>query len=813
MAVTIAGLRFGMVNLRAAVRPLLQQPSFTMVAVLTIAIGIGANAALFSVYDQLVLNPISAPDPASLVAVVTRNTQLNVVVPNISWPRYVEVKAHAPAFASIGIAAFDSLTLTGQGEPLALNAQRIDASLLPTLGVLPAKGRNFTADEDVPNGPAVCIISHELWQTVFGGRDSIVGEIITLNGQPWQVIGILPPRMTAPFRQVQVFAPRVFEVGGLTRAQVDIGSVYAQAIGRLAPGATIAQASEQLAAISRNYREQFGSKLDATAPSEAQGFVDQLVGAIQPTFLTLLGAVAFVLLIACANVAALFLGRLNARHKEIAVRQSLGASRIQILAQFVTESAVFSAIGGALGLLVAMWALQAMQSTLAPQLPPNTILTLNLRAVGFAALASLVSAVLIGLAPAWNASRPNVVAALKEGARGSTSRGGRLRAALIVGEVALSVVLLVGSALLLLSFMKLQQTAPGFDAGGVATATISAPPVRYGTPVQQADFFARVVDALKSNPQVSDAAVAIGLPLSGFQPRAPYQYEGQPVLPLAQRPFAQLCIVSEDYFRLLRIPFVEGRAFSDADRQGAPFVAIINESLARRIFPGQSALGKTLLRGANSEIKSVIVGVIRDVKSLGLNVPAPDEMYFSVRQLPRPTIAVVARTSGDPAALQSIIRSAVASVDKDQPITFFATLDSNVANSLGTQRLVALLTTIFAGIALVLSAVGLYSVLAYAVSQRVPEIGIRMALGAHPGQVIGMVMRSGARLVAAGLIAGVAGAAAVARLIQSLLFNVAPMDPWIYLGVIALFSTVAALASLLPSWRASKIDPVVALQQ
>lgn len=802
-----------MVNVRAAIRPLLQHPGFTAIAVVTIAIGIGANAALFSVYDQLVLRPVSAPDPQSLVSIATRNPQLNVLVPNISWPRYVEVKANAPAFASVGIAAFDSMTLTGNGEPLALNAQRIDSTLLPTLGVLPLRGRNFTADEDVPNGPDVCIISHELWQTQFGGRDGIVGETITLNGRPWQIVGVMPPHMTVPFRQVQVFAPRVFEVAGLTQVQVDAGSIYAQAIGRLAPGATIDQARAQLTAITRRYGEQFGGKLDANAPSEPQLLVETLAGSLQPTFRTLLGAVAFVLLIGCANVASLFLGRLNTRHKEIALRQSLGASRAQILLQFVTESVVFSTIGGALGLLVAMWALWAMRSSLATQLPPNTILTLNPRAVGFAALATLASALLVGFAPAWQASRRNVVDALKEGSRGSTSRGGRFRSTLIVAEVALSVVLLVGSTLLLLSFVKLQQTAPGFDPSGVATAIISAPAARYATPAQQADFFESVVDALKTNPQVTSAAISIGLPMSGFQPRAPYQYEGQPFLPLGQRPMAQLNIVSEDYFKLLHIPVVSGRAFTDSDRQGAPTVAIINESLAKRIFPDQPALGKTLIRGANSEIKAEIVGIVRDVKSLGLNVPAPDEMFFPVRQLPRPTVGLVAKTTGDPAALQAIMRAAVAAVDKDQPITFFTTLDTNIANTLGSQRLVALLTTIFAAVALGLSALGLYSVLAYMVTQRVQEIGIRMALGAHPSQVIGLIMRSGARLVAIGLVVGVAGAAGVTRLIQSLLFNVASMNPLVYLGVVVLFSAVAALACLMPSLRASRIDPVVALQQ
>jgi predicted permease len=800
-----------MPNLQSAVRSLLKAPAFTLVAVLTIAVGIGANTALFSVYDQLVLNPVRIPDPDSLLAITTRNTVINASVPNVSWPRYREISRRSQALASTGITAFDSFTLTGNGDPLALTAQRVDATFFPTLGVLPAIGRNFTKEEDVPNGPAVCLISHTLWQTQFGGRD-IVGGSITLNGQPWTVIGVMPAEMTPPFRQVQLWAPRVFEVAGLTQAQVEAGALYAQPIARLKPGVTLAQVREELLALSRGYQQEFAGNLDANHPNEAQTFVDNLTGPLQPTFLTLLGAVAFVLLIACANVASLFLGRLTARHKEIALRQSLGASRGQVIRQLLAESLLFSAAAGMLGVAVALWALWALQSTLALQLPPNVTLSLNGRAVGFTVLVTVVCAGLVGLAPAWQATRTSLVDALKEGARGSTARGGRFRAALIVAEVALSVVLLVGSTLLLLSFLRLQQTSPGFDPTGAANAIVSLPPGRYLTPAQQADFFVRAAEALKAHPQVRGAAAVIGLPMSGFSPRSPYGVDGQPILPLAQRPLAQLSLVTEDYFDLLRMTFVEGRAFTAADRQGSPNVAITNESLAKKLFPGQSALGKVLLRGAKSEVKSEIVGVVRDVKTLGINVPAPDEIYHPARQAPRPTMALVARIDGDPNALQPIMRAAVASIDKDQAITFFATLESNIASSLGTQRLMALLTTIYAGIALVLSAVGLYSVLAYAVSQRVPEIGIRMALGADRGRVIGLIMQSGARLVAAGLALGLAAAMAVARLIESLLFNVAPLDPAIYGGVLALFSAVAALACLLPSLRASRIDPVVALQ-
>jgi len=801
-----------MSDLRNAVRALRSSPGFSLVAILTIAVGIGANSALFSVYDRLVLNPVTIPSPRSLVAIWVNNPQLNFNAPALSWPRYEEIRSQARSFASIGISAFDNFTLTGNGDPEQLNGLRVSATFFPTLGVMPATGRNFTAEEDVPNGAAVCIISHELWQTRFGSRP-IVGEMITLNGQRWQVVGITPPHLSPPFAQVQLFAPRVFEVGGLTSTQVQAGAGYAQAIARLAPDVTLQQSKSELAAISRASKERFATRLDANNTAEPLMFVASLVGNLEPTFYTLIGAVSFVLLIACANVASLFLGRLTARQKEIAVRQSLGATRGRVVRQFLIESLVFSAVAGALGMLFALWALYGIQLLVASQLPPNTTLTLNVRTLLFTAGVTVVTALLVGLAPALQASRSQLVDVLKDGARGSSGeRGRRFRGVLIVAEVALSVVLLIGSSLLLASFLQLQRTPPGFEAKGAAAAFVGVPAARYTTPARQAQFFSDVIERLRAHPGVTDAAAGIGLPVSGFNPRSPYSVGGRPVLPLPQRPLANLGIVSNDYFRLMRIGFVAGRAFNADDREGAPGVCIVNESLARRLFPGESAIGHIILRGRDAELKAEIVGVIRDVKTNGLNAPTPDEIYYPMRQLPRPGMAVVARTTEDPATLQAAIRAAVAAVDKDQPISFFATLETNVAQSLGTQRIVASLTAIFAGLALVLSAVGLYAVLAYAVSQRRGEIGIRMALGAKPGQVVRMVLSGGLRLVAIGLIIGLAASTGVARMIRTLLFNVRPIDPVVYGGVALLFTIVATFACLIPSLRAARVDAMIALR-
>jgi putative ABC transport system permease protein len=801
-------------DLKYAVRSLLKTPGFTLVAVLTIAVGIGANTALFTVFNRLILNPVTLPSPSTLVAIWSVNPSLNFNAPALSWPRYEEIRKHSRTLASVADSAFDNFTLTGNGEPEQLNGLRITASFFPTLGLPPLLGRNFTPAEDAPNGPAVAILSHELWQTRFGGRTTIVGENIQLNGQSWQVVGIMPPKLSNPFGQTQVFTPRPFEVAGLTPVQVQNGASYTQPIGRLAPGVTLAQANAELAALGRSYAKEFSTRLDAQNSNEARAYIETLVGNLRPTFYTLLGAVAFVLLIACANVASLFLGRLSARHKEIAVRQSLGASRGQIVRQFLLESLLFSAVAGGLGIVFSLWALSAIESSVAAQLPPNTTLALDWTALAFTGGVTLFSALLVGLVPALQASNPQLAESLKDTARGSSggARSGRFRAGLIVAEVALSVVLLVGSGLLLFSFLKLQRTPPGFSARGVASAFVGIPPNRYKTNPEQAQFFNQVIERLQTIPQVKAAAAVIGLPLGGFGPVSPYSVGGRPVLPLSQRPLAGFRVVSEDYFKLLQIPLREGRMFSPQDRDGAPGVCVINESFAKRLFPGEPALGKILLRGRDAEIKVEIVGIIGDVKTNGLNAPPPDEVYYPMRQLGRPGMALVARTDGDPNALQSILRSAVASVDKDQPISFFQTMDTAIAQSLGVQRIVASLTAIFAGIALVLAAVGLYSVLAYAVAQRTSEIGIRMALGAQPGQVVALILRGGLKLVALGLVVGLAAAAGTARLIQSLLFSVEPFDPLIYGGVAVLFALIAAIACLLPSLRASRVDPLIALR-
>ena len=797
-------------DLKVAVRALRTRAGFSTAVVLTMAVAIGANTAIFSVYDRLVLNPVRIPDPSSLISIWFNNPIRNVQTPNMSVPWYEAVRAEARSFAALGISAFDSFTLTGAGEAAQLTGLRVSASFLPTIGIAPAKGRNFRDDEDVANGPAVCIVSHELWQRQFGGRESLVGETIQLNGMAWEVVGIMPPRLTAPFGQVQVFAPRVFEVGGLTPAQIAGGAGYAQAVARLKPGATMEQARAELGAISAGYKARFPANVDAANISEPRPFVAALVSGFAPTMYTLLGAVACVLLIACANVASLFLSRLLQRRKEIAVRLSLGATRAAIVRQFLIESLMFSIAAGVLGVLIALLALAALQPVIAAQLPANAV-ALNWRALAFTAAVTLLSTILTGLFPALQASRADVVEHLKNNSRGtSTAQGGRVRQVLIVSEVMLSVMLLIGAALLLVSFVKLQRAAPGFEPAGTAGAFVALPQARYATPQQQTEFFDQVIATLRAQPGVTDAAAAFSPPLTGGA-RTTYVVAGQPQPPIGQRPIVGINSVSDGYFRLLGIRLAEGRGFTADDRLTSPLVCVINETFARRVFPGQPAIGQALLFGAANR-RVEVVGVIRDVKSAGVNAPTPDEAYFPLSQRARPGLAVLAKTAGDPAALQGAIRRAVATVDKSQAISFFATMEANLALSLATQQLVATLTGLFAAVALVLSLTGLYAVLAYVVSQRTPEIGIRMALGATRRQVVALVMRSGLALVAIGLALGLGGAAAASRLIRQQLFGIEPLNILLYAAVAGLFAVVATLACLGPSLRASRIDPLVAFR-
>ena len=802
-------------DLKFAFRSLAKNPGFTAVAVLTIAVGIGANTALFSIFNQLVLHPLDLPDASRIVRIWTNNKERNVVGPVMSVPKFELFRDTQTTFSAIDASAFNSAVLTRDGaEPEQLSALNVTASFVPTLGLQLTLGRNFTKEEDALNGPPVCLLGYDIWKTRFGQRETIVGETIMLNGVGTTVVGILPMKLPGPIAFVQMLSPWPFSPPGLTTAQLQGGAGFLQVTARLKPGVSYAQADAEVRTISKRYAQANPGRLDANNENELRTWIEELVGPVRPTFVMLLTAVGFVLLIACANVSSLFLGRLSARHKEIAVRLSMGATRRQLIRQFLTEAGVFCTLATLLGVLLAVWSLEGFQRLLSNQLPANTVFTLDPLTLGFTITLSVLASLIIGFVPALQASRVDLAEVLKDSARSAPggTRGSRFRGFLIVAEVTLSVVLLIGSGLLLSSFLKLQSTPPGFTTRGVASAFINLPAQRYATKAQQAEFYYQVVSRLRANPQVKSASAALSLPISGFGPRGVYAVEGRPIPPTSERAIAALNFVSEDYFSMLRIPLQAGRLFSSADLEKSPGVVVINASFAKRLFPDKSAVGQVLLRGQKADIKLEIVGIVGDVKAQGLNTPPPDIMYLPLRQWGGVGMTLAVSTAGDPAAMQAVLRTAVAEVDKTQAIAFFTTMESALQQSLGNQRLSAWLTGVFASIALLLSAVGLYSVLAYAVTQRTSEIGIRMALGADKGQVIFLILSQGMKLVALGLVIGYGLAAAGTRLLSTLLYQVQPLDPFVFGGVGVLFLFVAVIACLLPSLRAARVDPLVALR-
>jgi predicted permease len=801
-------------NLGYAFRQLVKAPLLTSSAVLSLALAISANTALFSIFDQLILRPHSFKEPSTLVRVWSNNPKVGFAAPQVSLMKYELIRDEQKVFAQTAGSSFSSFSFARTGaEPEQVIGQRVTEGFFRVLGVEPVRGRGFSLDEDRPGAPPVVVVSHEFWQTRLAGLDRALGSPIRLNGVEHTLIGILPPRLSQPYAGAQVFITHAWEPSALLPSQVQAGASYLQITARLKDGVSFEEANKEVAMLGKRYEAAHASRLDAQTPNEIRTLTEELAGNLRPTLRLLLAAVAAVLLIACANVSNLFLASLSARSKEIAVRLSMGAEGRHLIRQFLMESLLFSVIATFVGAFLGRLALSAIAQAAVNQLPPNTTFTFNGLTFAFMAGICVLSAVIVGLVPALQASKVGLADVLKDAARGAPggTKGTRFRSGLVVVQVATSVILLLGSALLLVSFYRLQSTPPGVTTAGVATAFVSAPVERYKTPAEQAEFYRQVIERLKSVPQVKEAAVVFGLPLNG-SPIAPYTVFGSQVLPLAERPLANLHIVGDDLFKVLNIPLREGRFMNAQDRDGGPSVCLINESFAKRIFPNKSAVGKTLLRGRDAEVHVQIIGVVADVKSNGLAAPPPDAIYYSFTQMGKPAANIVARVDGDPNTLQPVMRTAVAQVDANQPISFFQTMDNVLQQSTGFQKLLAGLVAIFASVALVLTAVGLYSVIAYSVSQRTSEIGIRMAMGAQPGQIVSHVLSDGMKLVFVGLAVGLAGAINSAHLMTSLLFSITPVDPALYTAVTVLFATIAALACIVPARRAARIDPLRALR-
>jgi len=801
-----------MSELRYALRQLLKSPGFTLVAIVGLALGIGANVAFFSVVDSVFLRPLPYREPDRLVRLSSTNESQNLRRVGFSYTRFLAVQAQQQVFGELALSTGNAFTLTGRGDPEQLIGLQASAALLPALGLQPAIGRNFSPAEDSPGDEHVVLISHEMWQQRFNRDPSVLGQTLTLDGAPYVIIGVLPEAATAfPLNQLQIWTPRPAEVPFLVQSQLTGGGFFFQVIARLRPGVSLTQAREAMNVVAANYRTAFPANVDAPSQIDVVPLLDDAVGQQRRSYLLLFGAVGCVLLIACANIANLVLARFAGRRREIAARFALGATRFDVIRQLVTESTLLAVFGGALGVLLAQWALAALFAFGADLIPRAIEIRIDPLALGFALAVSLVTGLAIGLLPAWQAASVNVQEALKESGRGSVGSGGRLRSGLLVAEVSLSLVLLIAVGLLLTSFARLQRVKPGFEPAGVFTAQLALPPTRYDRQ-KLVTFYEQLYQRLSTLAGSTSAALTDSVPLTGAQTLAPVAVGGRAIPPLSERAQANRHLVSPRYFSTLGIPILSGRDFDERDSSRVPHVAIVNETFARRHFPGENPIGRTLITGM-AQLPSQVVGVVADVRSAGLNAPPDADYFLPALQRPEAFTNILVRTNVSPAAMLPVVREAVRGVDPDLPLLQPQPLSTRIDRTIADRRLALMLLGGFAALALVLASLGVYSVMAHLVMFRTSEIGLRMALGASPGVVMRMVLGHGRRLTLVGIGVGIAGAVAVSRLLQQTLFEVDATSPFIYLALSAFLLLITECASWFPARRATRIDPVIALRR
>ncbi|MDB6114923.1 MAG: permease [Lacunisphaera sp.] len=803
-------------DLRFSFRSLFKTPGFTAVAVITMAVAIGACTSLFSVLQAVVLRPLAYPHPETLVSIWAINNERSLQAPALSWDKFLAYRVRTDVFSDLSMSAGNGFTLTeGTGEPEQVFGFHASANFLPVLGLAPVRGRQFTTAEDTEGGPPVVMVSWQLWQTRFNADPAIIGRVLQVDGVAREVVGILPERLPAPFNGTSIIVPRPHELPFLNPQQRQFAIVH-QAIARLAPGVTLEQANRRIREMAAAFKAGNPNSIDAANGNEVRTITQQVLGDLGRTFWTLAGAVAAVLLIACANIANLFLARVSSRQKEIAVRMSLGASRNEIIRQFIAESMVFSVLAGAIGVLLAWWSLRGIQVLAGNQIPRADEIALDPVVLAFSLGVALLAGLLIGLYPALQASRTDVQMVLKDTSRGSGGGAAAkaFRHLLVVAQVALSLTLLICAGLLVLSLYKLQRAELGFAPGGRAYGVVNLPSTKYNKPEVMRDFFHRLQERLAAAPELAHGAAITGLPLTGAGFFSPYAVQGRALPPIQERPLANIRIATPAYFATLDVKLQAGRFFTLDDRFGGQNVAIINESLARKLFPNESPLNHAFVTGPNSDVITQIVGVIKDVKSAGLAVPPPDEIYFPREQRGGAFMAVVgqAKPGLKSAAVIPVLRRILVELDPNVALATPQTMEDLVSQSLGVQRVTMALLICFAGIAALLAAVGVYSVMAYSVAQRTGEIGVRMALGATTGNILRLMLRAGTAQVGIGLLLGLIGAFAASKLLQQALYDVQPFDPAVFAGVAGFFAFIAALACLIPARRAARVDPMVALR-
>jgi putative ABC transport system permease protein len=803
-------------DVRYGWRSLRKSPGFTVVAVLALALGIGANSAIFSVVNAVVLRPLPFDHPERLTAVLSRNEKDGSVASDEAYPNYVDLRDQCQTCEGVAAYGFVSMFLTAaDGEPERVRGIDASAELLPMLGVKLELGRYYTREEDQPGAARVIVLAHDFWRRSFGGDPKIIGQQVPMGSSPATVIGVMPAGFKFPVEAKEVdfwmpLAP-LLSKNDLTRRDY----VSLQFLAKTKAGATIAQTQAEIETISRRLQAQYPATNTALV-FFVKPLRDALVGDVRTALFVLLGAVAFVLLIACVNVANLLLARASARAKEMSVRTALGASRARIVRQLLTESLLLSLIGGGLGLLFATWGVALLVGASPADLPRAGEINLDARVVVFTAAVTLLTGVVFGLAPALSASKIDVSDALKEGGRSGSDGAShnRLRSALIVAEVALSLVLLVGAGLLAQSFRHLLDVKPGFEPDNLVTMDVVPRRSRYPQEAQRVQFFQDFLQKAKALPGVESVGLVDPLPLGGNFEAWDFQIEGRPPAAPGVSQNADRRVIDPGYFHAMKIPLVRGRAFGDGDAATAPPVIIINDSLARKYFAGEEPVGKRLLfSGGLVSGAREIVGVVGDVRHAGLEAETTPEIYVPFTQVPTSRLTVVARArSADPAGVTAALRGVIRQTDKDSPIFNVRTMNELLSASVARRRFNMILLGSFAALALLLASLGIYGVISYSVTQRTHEIGIRVALGAQPRDVLRMILGQGMILTLIGVAVGLLGALALTRVMSSLLFGVSATDPATYALVALLLPAVALVSCLIPARRATRVDPMVALR-
>jgi putative ABC transport system permease protein len=815
-------------DLRYGLRQLFKNPGFTFVAVLTLALGIGANTAIFSVVNALLLKPLPFPAAQQLVALGmtdTRQKGTQTELGSLSYPDFFDFREQNRTLSSIAVFHDRGFAINGPDGATSSRGVKSSAEFFDVLGIKPIIGRAFVRSDEQPGGGPggfKVILGNEIWRKQFNGDKNVLGRTVELDRRQYNIIGVMPagfqfPIEAEPLDFYVTFADEAATADGSKPATEQRGSHSLEAIARLKPGATIGQAQADLSTIAANLEKQYPDS-NSYFGVAFKPLREELIGDVRTALYVLFGAVLCVLLIANANVANLLLARASVRGKEMALRAAMGASRTRIIRQLLTESVLLSALGGAFGLVIAQWGTEALIKAVPQNIPRISTIQLDGVVLAFTLVVSLATGVIFGLVPAWQASHVDLNTSLKSGTRtgGGGERKGRLRNGLVVAEVALALVLLICAGLLIQSFARLGRVQPGLRTERLLTARIQLPDVAYPKNENVIGFFNQFLPRVRAIPGVESASAIVPLPLTGSNMVTSFDNAEHP-LPDGQRPGAPVRIIATDYFSTTGIPVRQGRVFNESDRYDSTPVVIVNERFAKKFFPGQNVVGKRIAPGFSADDKPEkmreIVGMVGNVKHLALKNEDSPEMYLPQTQIPFAVMSLVVRTTvSNPAALTSALRKELAAVDSSIPLTSVRVFDEYVSRSLARPRFNALLLSIFAGTALVLTAIGIYGVMAYTVAQRTNEIGIRIALGAAQSSIFRLVVGQAMTLVGISVLIGLAGAFGATRLLSSMLFGVGASDPITFAAIVVVLSVVAFLAAWLPARRAARVDPVIALR-